>query len=395
MRLRALPPAGVPISAGELLAGLAATRRGEAALTEFRSDIRRRFGVRHQFLASSGRAALSLLLQALHELSPDRDVVALPAYTSFSVPSAVVNAGLKVALYDLDPVTLSPDPAGLAGAVDRQTLAVMGCHLFGYPADLDLLRSVAHGVGAALVDDAAQAMGADFRGKAVGTCGDAGLFSLSRGKNINAVDGGIIVTDRDDLAAVLGRTQLADPSGGTGALLLKAFLLSALMHPSLYWLPRSLPFLRIGASCFDPVFSTSPFTTFQAGIARRMLARLPAITAGRRDVADCLSHLLEGAPHAATPLPVFGSAPVYLRLPVIMGEGEEVREAPLLGVVRSYPAPLDALPALQPYLHGAPGSFPGARHLAERLLTAPTHQFVDDRERCLIAEHLAQRNPRR
>ena len=105
---RALPPAGVPITTGDLIAGLAAIRRGEAVLADFRQDIRRTYGVRHVFLVSSGRAALSILLQGLHSLNPDRDVVALPAFTSFSVPSAVVNAGLRVALYDVDPETLSP-----------------------------------------------------------------------------------------------------------------------------------------------------------------------------------------------------------------------------------------------------------------------------------------------
>ena len=381
--LRALPPAGLPMTFSDLRAGLSAAGEGKLAVAAFRTDICRSFGVRHVFLASSGRAALSMLLQALHTLQPQRDVVALPAYTSFSVPSAVVNAGLRVALYDVDPVTLSPVPESLAHAVDHRTLAIVVCHLFGYPADLDLVEQVAATRGAYVVDDAAQAMGGEFRGKPLGCCGDAGLFSLSRGKNINALDGGVIVTHRDDLATALELLQPEGDGERTSRMFLKALLLSALIRPSLYWLPRSLPFLRIGASVYDPRFHRDTFTPFQAGIARRMLARLSDVTAGRREVARDLlrqlSHLQDISPAGRG---AYGE-PVYLRLPVMVAPGLPLVEMPLLGVVRSYPAPLCAIDSLRPHLVDRSGRYPGAEQLAGRLLTLPTHQFVtaDDRKR--------------
>jgi dTDP-4-amino-4,6-dideoxygalactose transaminase len=372
------------------MAGLAAVRRGEAALADFREDIRRTFGVRHVFLASSGRAALSSLLQAYHALHPDRDVVALPAYTSFSVPSAVVNAGLKVALYDVDPETLSPVPASLERVVTRQTLAVVVCHLFGYPADLDPARQAAKSQGVPVIDDAAQAMGAVYKGKPVGTCGDAGLFSLSRGKNINAVDGGVIVTDRDELAHALENCAPADSPEGTPRLFCKALLLSALIHPNLYWLPRSLPFLGIGKSVFNPSFHKALFTPFQAGIARRMLARLPTITARRLAVAGWFDARLKNMSSVTVPHPLENAEPVYLRFPVIMAEGEPVLEEPHLGIVRSYPVSLDALPELDPFWSRSAGGFyPGATLLARRLLTLPTHQFITDSDRLRIVAHMA------
>lgn len=388
---RALSPAGVPITAGDLIAGLAAIPRGKAALADFREDVRRTFGVRHVFLVSSGRAALSILLQGFHALHPDRDVVALPAYTSFSVPSAVVNAGLKVSLYDVDPVTLSPVPESLAKSVGDRTLAVVVSHLHGFPADLDAVRACVSPLGIPVIDDAAQAMGADFRGKPVGTGGDAGLYSLSRGKNINAVDGGIIVTDRDDLAGVLGRFTFADKAERTPGLFLKALLLSALIHPSLYWLPRTLPFLNIGASVFEPAFPVAPFTPFQSGIARKMLARLPTITAGRCDVAGWLGSRLGELRTLILPHPVAGAETVYLRFPVIVAEGEPVTEAPALGIVRSYPAPLDTLPGLDPHRNRGDETYPGARLLAARLLTLPTHQFVTKKDLRRIVDHLSKR----
>src|ERR1039457_2636833 len=102
--LRFLPPSGVRIRFLDILAGLSRIfyRRVNE---EFRDDICRYFGVSHCFFTSSGRAGLSMLFQALHRMYPDRNEVILPAFTSFSVPSAVVNAGLKAALYDLDSET--------------------------------------------------------------------------------------------------------------------------------------------------------------------------------------------------------------------------------------------------------------------------------------------------
>jgi dTDP-4-amino-4,6-dideoxygalactose transaminase len=388
---RALPPAGVPISAGDLLAGLVAARRGDAALADFREDIRRTFGVRHVFLASSGRAALSILLQGLRALHPDRDVVALPAYTSFSVPSAVVHAGVRISLYDVDPVTLSPVQESLARVVDKRTLAVVVCHLYGYPADIDSVRQITGPHGVPVIDDAAQAMGADFRGKPAGTCGEAGLFSLSRGKNINAVDGGIIVTNCEELAGAIEQVMFTDTAEGIPGLFFKALILSLLLRPTLYWLPRSLPFLNIGASVFDPVLPVAPFTPFQAGLARRMLARLPAITAGRRDVAGWLGTRLGELRTLILPRPVTGAEAVYLRFPVIVAEGESVTEAPELGIVRSYPASLDALPGLQAHSNRGGGPYPGAQLLAGQVLTVPTHQFVTDRDRRRIIDHFSTR----
>lgn len=386
--LYALPPAGVPIRPGELRAGLLAGSRGADALEEYTADVRRTFSISHALTVSSGRAALSLLLQGLHALSPGRTEVALPAYTSFSVPSAVVNAGLDITLYDVAPETLSPVPESLARAVSGRTLAVVSCHLFGYLADLDLVREVAGRVGAAVVDDAAQAMGALFRGRPAGTCGDAGIFSLSRGKNINAVDGGIIVTDRDDLAEVLAGMPVTAHPERFLRLFAKALVLSLLSRPRVYWMPRALPFLQIGASVFAPDFPVAPFTPFQAGIARRMLARLPELTADRRKA----GRFFREGPHlkrVILPRPLAGTEPVYLRFPFLTRGGQPPREAPELGIVRSYPESLHRIAALRNRLVSRGDSYPGAERMAASLLTLPTHQDVSPADRLKIARFVA------
>lgn len=372
---RVLPPSGVPIKLTDILTGVCAMFSGKKAITSFNLEVCQTFGVRYALTVSSGRAGLSMLFKALQKLYPDCTEVLIPAFTSFSVPSAVVNAGLKVSLYDIDPATFSPVQESLANAITDKTLCIVVCHLFGYPADLDEILQVALDQKIPVIDDAAQAMGAHYKGRPVGTFGTAGLFSLSRGKNITAVDGGIIVTNDETLAKELASVAV-EPVGVKEQMLLmmKAVALSFLLHPRCYWLPPNIPSLNIGASLFNPDFALQCFTAFQAGIARRMLERLDNINAGRRKIAEKVSGLLSGNSAVMPPQLVVGGEPVFLRYPVM---ALSVAENAELGVVRSYPAPVHLIPELAPFL-STNQEFPGALILAERILTLPTHCYVTD-----------------
>lgn len=124
---RSLPPSGVPITVVDIWAGLRSVPYGSEYWERFKEDICRYFGVTHCFLTSSGRAALTILLVALKNLKGGtRDEVILPAYTSLSVPSAVVKAGLKVSLCDIDPETMSLDIDSLKEALSDKTLCICG-----------------------------------------------------------------------------------------------------------------------------------------------------------------------------------------------------------------------------------------------------------------------------
>jgi len=383
---RSLPPSGVRIRFTDIFVGFQATLQGDGALGCFRDEICQYFGVRHAVFTSSGRAALSVLLSAFHRLYPDKDEVALPAYTSFSVPSAIVNAGLKVSLYDLDGTTLSPNLQSLRDCVIDKTLCIVVCHLYGYPCDMDEVREIASAKGIPVIDDAAQAMGAKYKGGFAGTLGTAGIFSLSRGKNITTVDGGIIVTDDDRLAEELQKINLPQPSGTDSiAIALKAFILSILLHPRVYWFPQWLPFLNIGASVFNPRFERQGLTPFQAEIGRKMLGRLAEINRKRKVIADAFRCTLKEVAHFVEQ--VDGAEPVYLRLPVL-NDTTSKRENLELGVVKSYPLPLNLIPELRPYLVAPEKNYPVAQMLASAIVTLPTHEFVKESDIDATKEHV-------
>ncbi|MBW4056654.1 MAG: aminotransferase DegT, partial [Proteobacteria bacterium] len=242
---RTLPPAAVPIRPGDILSGFIAMFRGNKAVADFEQQLCCFYQVRHCRAVSSGKAALTLILEALHELNPECDEVLIPAYTCYSVPSAIVRAGLKVRLCDLAPGSLDFDYQQLDGLLDNQrTLCVIPTHLYGMPSDVERVMKIAGKRGVYVVEDAAQAMGGEWNGSKLGTLGDAAVFSLGRGKAFSTVAGGIILTDNELIGRAVNRkADAAAASGFTDQMkkMLYAVAISLLVHPLIYWLPKSLP----------------------------------------------------------------------------------------------------------------------------------------------------------
>jgi perosamine synthetase len=166
------PTAGLPLQWSDLI-GLTTEPDLGPALAAF-------LGVESVGVACSGTASLIVALETLMRRSGRRTVV-IPAYTCPLVPLAIAYVGLKVRLCDLSPDRFDFDPDALAAACDGDTLAVVPTHLGGMVANLEPVFETAKHAGAFVVEDAAQALGATWRGQPVGTLGDIGIFSFSRG----------------------------------------------------------------------------------------------------------------------------------------------------------------------------------------------------------------------
>src|SRR5216684_1912416 len=303
---RTLPPAATPIGAREIVSGVWGIFRGRKELDRFRSELKEHFGVKHCFLVSSGKAAFTLILLALKELFPDRDEVLIPAFTCYSVPSSVVRAGLRIRLCDLRSESLDFDFAQLSAMLsqappletEKRVLAVVPTHLFGYPADVARLRKLNRDPGVTIVEDAAQAMGEMGEERKVGTLGDVGFFSLGRGKAFSVVEGGVILTNRDDIAEGLDRFVGRLPRYGLLPLLnviFKAAALIVLLNPRVFWVPRSLPFLKLGETPFETHFPILRMSSFQAGLARNWRGRLEKLRDVRKKSVNRWISILEAS----------------------------------------------------------------------------------------------------
>ena len=164
-------------------------------------------GVTHAVGVSSGTDALLLAMMALG-IGPGDEVVT-STYSFFATAGCVARLGAKPVFVDIDPITYNIDPAATADAVTARTRAIIPVHLYGQSADLDPLLDIAARAGVPVVEDAAQAIGATYKGRMVGGFGRAGCFSFFPSKNLGAFgDGGLVTTNDDTLAASLRRMRV-------------------------------------------------------------------------------------------------------------------------------------------------------------------------------------------
>jgi dTDP-4-amino-4,6-dideoxygalactose transaminase len=155
-------------------------------------------GARHALAVNSCTAALHLALEAVG-VGPGDEVITTPM--TFTATAAVIeHLGARPVLADVDPVTLNLDPVAVAALVTGSTRAVVPVHFAGQACDMDALQTIARDHGLAIVEDAAHALPTRSGGRMVGTIGDATCFSFYVTKTITTAEGGMVTTDRDDIA---------------------------------------------------------------------------------------------------------------------------------------------------------------------------------------------------
>jgi dTDP-4-amino-4,6-dideoxygalactose transaminase len=170
-------------------------------------DMAAYLGVAHAVGVSSGTDALLLAMMALR-IGPGDEVVT-STYSFFATAGSIARVGATPVLVDVDPVTYNIDPAATAAALTPRTRAIIPVHLYGQSADLDPLLDIAGRAGVPIIEDAAQAIGAGYKGRMAGGIGRAGCFSFFPSKNLGAFgDGGLVTTNDAGLAAELRRMRV-------------------------------------------------------------------------------------------------------------------------------------------------------------------------------------------
>jgi len=379
---RHLAPTAAPISLADFGRAIFSLFKREPSRVSLEAEIKRHFGVGHVFLLSSGKAALATIVEAYLTMSARRKVI-IPAYTCYSVPSAIVRAGAEVVLCDVDPHTLDFDFDQLARLVDGQTLCIVSPHLLGQTADIGRAKAIGTPFGVPVIEDAAQAMGRKTKEGWVGTLGDVGFFSLGRGKNLTAGSGGIIVTNSNDLAERIAKIYGTVPEESILRGMINVamvFAMKALIHPRTYWLPAGLPFLGLGETIYDPTFPIRRLDGLRAGLLKTWRRRLAGSNEDRARHVDVFLGRFRQEVAQLGPMRVSGTA--YLRLPVVMptiAAKQKVCALGIdlgLGVSALYPTPVSDIPELKTQFQGR--QYPGAVTLAQRLITLPIHHYVDE-----------------
>ena len=231
--MRSIARYGVRSVPGDEKEVIAAFRRGEAvegpAIEEFENRFAEYHGVRSATAASFGRMAFFYLLRAL-DFPPGAEII-FPALTFWVIPEIARRAGLTPVFVDVNPATFNIDTAKIENAISAETVAIVPTHLYGQPCQMDDVLRIAEKHNLLVIEDCAQAVGARYRGRPVGTFGHASFFSFQLLKGINTYGGGMAITNDDAITKKVREDVTAEPTP-TAADLIKR-LASGLLARSL------------------------------------------------------------------------------------------------------------------------------------------------------------------
>jgi perosamine synthetase len=377
-------PAGTPLQLTEIAAGLMHGARSSEPARALLVQLMKISAADFAWSLSSGRAAMVVALRAMRRLNETRTQVVMSGYTCYSVAAAAQRTGLQPVLCDVDPRTLSPDPDCLRRMDLSRVLAIISSNLYGIPNETAELERIAAQNGLFLLDDAAQSLGATVAGRAAGSFGDVGLFSFDKGKNIPTMQGGALVARRGPLVAVLAELWSELPAAGVRDTLMNAAKLAAfavLLQPRRYGLVRSLPGVGLGQTPYELDYPITRYSDVLAGVGVRLATRLDSINAQRIENAAKLRAALQGVSTVQLIEPPESARPVYLRFPILAATAPlrnrliAALEAAGIGATASYPRALADVPEVRVRLAEGAADTPGAREVAERIVTLPTHAY--------------------
>lgn len=318
-------------------------------------------GAKYAVGCASGSDALYLTMLAL-DIGPGDEVLTTP-YTFFATAGEIARTGARPVFADIDERTFNIHPDGVREALARRpkVKAVIPVHLFGACADMDPILEAAGEKGVAVIEDAAQAIGAEYKGKRAGSMGDAGCFSFFPSKNLGGWgDGGMVTTSRADLA-------------------------------------EKIRALRVHGArrkyYHDWVGVNSRLDTLQAAVLRVKMKRLDEWTAARARHAQMYRDRIEQRrlPVAAPEAPAYSTRHVWNQFVIRCERRDELRahlEACGIGTEIYYPVPLHLQKCFE-YLGYREGDFPASESCAKQALALPVYPELSDSDLEYVVDCLA------
>jgi len=323
-------------------------------VTRFENAWARTLGVKHCVSCANGTDALYIAMRALG-VKPGDEIITT-AHSWISTSETISQAGGQVVFCDTDCDTFTIDPALIEGKITSATVGIVPVHLYGQPADMEAIMAIARRHNLWVIEDCAQAHGAKYKGRVVGTLGNAATFSFYPGKNLGAYgDAGCVVTNDDHLAD--WATAFAR-HGGKGEHVMEGVC--------------------------------SRMDGLQGAILNVKLPHLPDWTEARRRVAGRYDKLLEGVGDIITPKVAPDRDHVY-HLYVIRTEKRDPLRKYLtdagIATVLNYPKALPFYPAYS-YLGHTPEDFPVAHANQSRILSLPIYPEMGEEMIAYVVERI-------
>ncbi|HTK56515.1 MAG TPA: DegT/DnrJ/EryC1/StrS family aminotransferase [Gemmatimonadales bacterium] len=375
------PPAHSPIGAPALLGAVAALSRSDPrpALADL---LRREYGADHLLLTDSGTDALQVAIRAAVECVSHPVTVAIPAYSCFDVATAAVGAGAAISCYDIDPRSLGPDLTSLERCLAEGARVIVVAPLFGVPVEWERIAFLAERYRAVLIEDAAQGLGAMWKGRRLGSFGALSVLSFGRGKGWTGGSGGAVLwrapAPWSEKLTLLGRRSMGEELIGLGA----AFTQWAFGRPGWFGVPASVPALHVGETRYHAPRVARPMRRAAATLLLRTRNAALLECERRRATGEWMTRALPFAHDIQRIEPPAGGIAGWLRFPLLFTGGwegfDDQRAARRAGLAAGYPRILPALPAVAAQMseRSRQAQWPGAELLVRRLVTLPTHSLL-------------------
>jgi dTDP-4-amino-4,6-dideoxygalactose transaminase len=349
------------------------TTGGEAKA--FETEFAALVGVEHAIAVSSCTAALHLALK-LAGIGPG-DEVLVPTTTFAATANVVVHLGARPVLCDIDPVTFTLDPADVLARLTERSRAIVPVHLGGYPCAMRALLGLAAKHGLHVIEDAAHAIETETMGKHAGALGECGAFSFYPTKSITTGEGGMLTTNRSELAARARLLALHGLSNDAW----KRYTEDGSAHYAV----------------LEPGYKYN-LPDLAAALGRAQLRRLPAFYAARRRLALAYAEALAGLPLTWQPLaaPDDGRPAHHLFIVALAPEARIARN-PLIAALKErqigtsiHFRPLHLMPFYAETYGYRPGDLPVAEGLYARTLSLPLFPEMQDADVVYVAEALRE-----
>lgn len=359
--------ASADLNESDFQAVMEVLRTGRLALgpkvVEFEQRMAEYAGVKHALAVNSGTSGLHLIVRAMG-LGPG-DEVLVPSFTFAASVNAVLYEGATPIFVDIEPETLNLDPADVERKITPRTKAIMAVDVFGHPANWEALNAISKRHNIPVIDDCCEALGAKYQGRMIGQFGIAGCFAFYPNKQMTTGEGGIIVTNDDEIAR-LCRSMRNQGRGEMGA-----------------WLEHE----RLGYNY--------RLDEMSAALGVSQLARIEDFIAKREQVAQMYNARLQGLSWVRPPVVKDDVRMSWFVYVPMLAEGLDrdpvMREMEAMGVpARGYFSPVHLQPYIRRMLGTGPGSLPVTEAIAQRTIALPFHNHLKEAEIDHVVEVFAK-----
>lgn len=379
---RFIPPVGHPIKLSDIFTSFVKSSLGRKS--NFENILNKHLSVNHNFVVSSGTAALYLILKIVKEYTNKSEVI-IPAYTCPSLVASAVRAGMKVNICDTNRDNFSFDLESLKNLTTKNTAAIIAVHLFGIPSDVNEINRIAKKHRTLVIEDSTQAFGVKNGNSMLGLSTDIGFYSFGRGKPVSMLAGGTIVTKSKVIAKLLQKevNDLAELTFSDLFLsIINLVIYRFFVLPRLFWIPNSLPFLKIGETEYRDNFRFTRLSEFHRILVTKLLEdfkknnddRIKKSAYFAKNLLNIKSNKLSFIP--STPLKI-----PYLRFPILFSNNE-LRDRILvqlrkegIGATDMYKKPLNKIEGMPLNIINN-STFEKAEDISKRLLTVPVSSYT-------------------